>query len=110
MASKRNKIGSWAFLIGVILAVILGAMGGLNSTWTLVLVLIGLVVGLLNIADEETTPFLMAGAVLIIASRFGGEVLSNVSYVGPIFDALLVIFVPATIIVAVKHVFTLARH
>lgn len=109
-SSKKNMIGSWAFLIGVVLAVVLGALGQLNSQWTAFLVLIGLVVGLLNVAEHETTPFLMAGVVLIIASRFGGDVMSDVSFIGPIFNALLVIFVPATIVVAVKHVFTLARH
>ena len=51
----------------------------------------------------------MSGLVLIIASAFGGDVLSAVPKAGPIFDALLVLFVPATIVVAVKNVFAIAR-
>jgi hypothetical protein len=73
------------------------------------LVIIGLLVGLLNVTGRETTSFLMSGLVLIIASAFGGDVLSPVPYAGPIFDALLVLFVPATIVVAVKNVFSIAR-
>ena len=113
MAKKRgssdNQLGSWAFLIGLIIAVVIGLFGQLGSAWLMALVIIGLLVGLLNVADRETTPFLMSGVVLIIASAFGGDVLSPVPYAGPIFDALLVLFVPATIVVAIKNVFALAR-
>ncbi len=109
----RNSMGSfggWAFLIGVVLAVVLGFLGSLNSTWVWVLVIIGLIVGLLNIADNESTPFLMSGAILIIASAFGQDVLNSVPLLNNVLQALLVIFVPATVIVAIRHVFSLARH
>jgi len=106
---SSNFIGSWAFLIGVILAIVLGLLGAITPTITIILVVIGLVVGLLNVGDEEVHPFLISGAVLIIASAFGQQVVSNVSALERILEALLVIFVPATIIVALKNVFSLAR-
>ncbi len=106
--SKGNMLGSWAFLIGVVLAVILGALGQINPMIAWVLVAIGLVVGLLNVADEEATPFLMSGAVLIIASGLG-QGLVGIQLVDDILSALLLIFVPATIIVAIRNVFTIAR-
>ncbi len=109
-SEKSNLIGSWAFLIGVVLAVILGAVGEIDRTILTVLMLIGLIVGLLNIADEEVSPFLIAGAILIIAAEFGGRSLQAApDAINGIFQALLAIFVPATIIVAIKHVFNLAR-
>ena len=74
------------------------------------LVVIGLIVGLLNIADKEVAPFLMSGVVLIIASALGGSIMSDVPYVGAVLDALLAVFVPATVIVAIKNVFSLARN
>lgn len=107
--SGSNFIGSWAFLIGVILAVVLGFMNALNQTWLYILVVIGLVVGFLNIAERETTPFLMSGVILIIVATFGQSTLDIIPAFDNILQALLVIFVPATIIVAVKHVFMLAR-
>ena len=112
MAKKSsNMIGSWAFLIGVLLAIILGVIGGqLTDTWAMVLVIIGLVVGLLKIADEETSPFLMSGVSLIIASALGSSVLGSVPRANEILGALLAVFVPATIIVAIKNVFSLARN
>ncbi|MEK6914702.1 MAG: hypothetical protein AABW83_03565 [Nanoarchaeota archaeon] len=111
MAKKGgNQLGSWAFLVGLIIAVVVGLFGQLGAAWLIALAVIGLLVGLLNIADSETTPFLMSGVILIIASAFGGDALSRVPYAGAIFDALLVLFVPATVIVAIKNVFTLARN
>ncbi len=112
MAKKggANQLGSWAFLIGLIIAIVIGLFGQLGSAWLMALVVIGLLVGLLNVADRETTPFLMSGVVLIIASAFGSDALSHVPYTGSIFDALLVLFVPATVIVAIKNVFALARN
>jgi len=110
-SKSSNIIGSWAFLIGVILAIVLGA--GLlqsNSTWAIILVIIGLIVGLLNIADEEASPFLISGVVLIIASSLGQQALSAIPVLDGILSALLAIFVPATIIVAVRNVFGLAKH
>ena len=108
--NKGNLIGSWAFLIGVLLALVLGLLGQLNQTWTIVLVAIGLIVGLLNIADEEATPFLMSGLALIIAAAFGKGVIDEVGYIGNIMQALLTVFVPATIVVAIRNVFSLARN
>lgn len=105
-----SKLGGWAFLIGVILALVLGFLGQLNATWTWILVIIGLIIGLLNITEAEVDSFLMAGVVLIIASAFGGSVVSAVPVLNNILQALLAIFVPATIIVAIRHVFSLARN
>lgn len=111
MAKKQSNMwGSWAFLIGVILAVIFGIAGIMSSTLMIILVIIGLIVGFLNIGDEEVQPFLMSGAVLIIASAFGQQVVGTISVLENILSALLLVFVPATIIVALKNVFSMARH
>jgi len=106
----RNLLGSWAFLLGVILAVILGVLGNFGAVWTIVLVIIGLLVGLLNITEKEVMPFLVSGIILIIASALGGSVFYDVQSLGNILDALLLIFIPAVIIVAIKNVFNLAEN
>ncbi|HLC78711.1 MAG TPA: hypothetical protein VJH92_06315 [Candidatus Nanoarchaeia archaeon] len=110
MAKKdTNKIGSWAFLIGLILAILFALFGTLTYTVVVILVLVGIIVGLFNISDEETGPFLMSGVVLIIASSLGGRAVSVIDVFDRIFNALLLIFTPATIIVAIKNVFGLAK-
>jgi|SRR3989338_4714417 len=106
---KGNMLGSWSFLVGVALAVVFGLMGSLNQTITYALVVLGLVVGLLNIADEEVGPFLTAGAILVIVSTLGQSVVANVQLFDRVLQALTVLFVPATIVVALKHVFSLAK-
>jgi len=116
MAKSGKKvwklIGSWGFLIGVLIALIFGygLFGGLTTGVLYVLVIIGLIIGLLNIANEESSPLLMSGAVLIIASALGQGVVGTIPQLSGILDALLAIFVPTTIIVAIKNVFSLARN
>ena len=107
-----KSFGAWAFLIGVILAVILGLFSGgsLNALWTWILVLIGIVVGLFNVTDKEVTPFMMAGAVLVIVSSLGANVMEAVGLLNGVLNAIMAIFVPATIIVAIKSVFALAKN
>ena len=110
-----NLLGAWAFIIGVILAIIFGVIpatfGGLWLPW--VLVIIGLLVGFLNIADVESQPFLIAGAILVIVAYFGGAVFTEARLgwggLSNILGNLLMVFVPATIIVALKSVFSFAR-
>jgi len=112
---KKNLFGSWAFLIGVILAVVVGIFTGLeiadlNSVlMTSVLIVIGLIVGLFNINTQEVTPFLFSGTVLIIASVFGVGIMSSIPIASSTLASLLLIFVPATIIVAIRNVFSLAK-
>lgn len=109
MKKTENLIGGWAFLIGVVLAIVLGAIGTITPTLMWVLVLIGILVGFLNISAEETEPFLMSGTVLIIASALGQNVIGVSSLFNDILSSLLLIFVPSTIIVAIRNVFNLAR-
>lgn len=112
MAKKNigNMIGAIAFLVGIVVAVVFAVLGNLTSPVLIALVIVGFIIGLLNITSSEATPFLLSGAVLIIASSMGGNVLNVVPYLGDILKALLVLFVPATIIVAIRNVFSLARN
>jgi ATP synthase protein I len=106
--NAKGMVGKWSFLIGVLLAVIFGLFAaGAWLPW--LLVVLGLVIGLLNIEGSEVSAFLTAGTVLVLMGYFGGQSLSAVAYLGPIFNNLLVLFVPATIIVALKQVFVLGR-
>lgn len=104
-----DSLGGWAFLIGIILAVVLGAFGAISEIIAIILVIIGLVVGFLNITDKEAQKFMYTGAILVIISYFGGSVMGTIGFVKGILDAILYIFVPATIIVAVKSVFSMAK-
>lgn len=103
-------VGGIAFLAGIVIAVLSVFLTGFGNYLLVALVILGVLIGILNIADQEATPFLMSGAVLIIASSFGKDVLGSVVILGDVLNALLVLFVPATIVVAIRNVFSLARN
>lgn len=124
--SKENNFGAWSFLVGVILAVIVGVFTTLIPIPSLttysaqiyaLLVLLGIAVGgFINVTGKDSQTFLLAGTVLVIVSKFGMEsVVGSLIGIGigdavsSIFGALLVLFVPATIIVALKTVFSIAK-
>jgi hypothetical protein len=111
MAKESNviqKIGSWAFLIGVIIAIIAG-FWKLNTIMTAVLIILGLIVGFLNVTGKETTPFLLATVALVIVTYFGGNVLAPVSdTLQQILNAIIVFVIPSTIVVALKAIYALA--
>lgn len=125
--SRENSFGAWAFLIGVILAVIIGvstssflslsSITAYSPQIYAILVLLGLFVGFsIKISGKDSQTFLIAGAILVIVSKFGMESVTG-SLIGigigdtvsSTFAALLALFVPATIIVALKTVFSIAK-
>ena len=126
LKSKENVISAWAFLIGVVLAAMVGVFSTLIKIPYLIkysaqiyglLALIGIVVGsFIKVEGKENHTFLIAGAVLVVVSKFGRESVSGSliglglgDVVSSIFGALLILFIPATIIVALKTVFSIAK-
>jgi hypothetical protein len=118
--SRDNLIGAYAFLVGVVFAVLMGILQRfLDITYSNVpyafLVILGIIIGFLNISDRDSMTFLIASLSLVIVSGFGQSALIYVSNIPilssltAILASLLVMFVPATIIVALKTVFNLAR-
>jgi hypothetical protein len=108
--SATDLIGSWAFLIGAILAVIFAFIG--QNFWvTVILVIIGIIVGLLNITVHEVQPFLLAGTVLVILSALGAPVFKEIEvrFVEQFLKNVLYLFVPATLIVALRSLWALSR-
>lgn len=108
MNKKGGLLGGLAFLIGVVIAVVAGFVD-LNQTWVVVLVVLGVLIGLLNVTEEEVQPFLLASVSLVIVAALGGEVMDTIQVLGKMMDAVLILFVPATVVVAVKSVFGLAK-
>lgn len=116
----ERTIGKYAFILGVLIAVVLGiASLYISESAVLVLtsflVIFGLLVGLLNVADSQVKDFLLYSVVLIIAAGVGtvGKTLGSVSGVGLLLDGvftyMLAFVAPATAIVALKAVLMLAK-
>ena len=123
--ARENSVGAWAFLIGVVLAVIIGlsttllpipSLSQYNPQIYGILVILGLLIGFFSVPSRDAQTFLWAGAILVIISRFGMDSVTGSLLgigIGPtvssVFAALLALFVPATIVVALKTVFSIAK-
>jgi hypothetical protein len=110
-----QRIGVWAFIVGVIVAVLLPIFTELTVWPTTVLIVLGLVIGLLNIAAADTQAFLLAALALVIVSGFSSTsgLITQVAQIGPVlgrvFGGILLLVVPATIIVALRSIYTVAH-
>lgn len=110
------KIGQWAFIVGVILAVVFGFLkaGNWAGIVTLVLVVAGLIVGFLNVTEKETTPFLVASIALMATSVANLEVINDLvpnvgTWLQSIVGNFAVLIAPAAVVVALKAVHSLAQ-
>ena len=103
-----SKIGHWAFIVGILLAIIAGLVPQLQtSTVTWILVVLGLVVGLLNITSKETTEFLVAVVALLIVGS-AGAIPALGGIVLAILANIVALSAPAALIVALKAIYALA--
>ena len=116
----EKQIGNYSFIIGVIVAVVLGLAApklGTATAWLRsLLVVLGLVVGFLNVSGKETKEFLWVTVALVVVAFAGSAQInswSNVELIGPylkgIFDSILAFVVPASVVVGLKDVWELAK-
>ena len=110
-----SKIGEWAFIIGIVLAVLLGFVpAAYLGMATLVLVILGLLVGFLNITEKETTPFLVAG-IALLATGTASDSLKVIppaalgGFLASAVNNIAAFVAPAAILVAVKAIYALAK-
>jgi hypothetical protein len=108
-----EKIGGWAFILGVLIAVVAGlasgTLGAAAGYVTLALVILGLIVGFLNIGDKEINDFLIAAIAVVL---IGTANLTAIPVIGN-YLALMVLNIaafvaPAALVVALKAVYNLA--
>lgn len=125
-----EKIARWAFIIFVILAFVMGSALGYMS-WagygeaakyeayvTLILVILGVIVGFVSITTKEVMPFLIATIALVAAGN--AAIWGSLQYipeVGPFLRVWVITTLnfiaafaaPGAVIGAVKSVFAMAR-
>ncbi len=114
-----NNLGSWAFIIGVLIAVLGGAFGGFAvgyGAWiSLILVVLGIAVGFLNIAAKEVNDFLLAAIALVSVVALANLAAVNTALpvIGTVLQSIvqnIAAFVaPAALVVALKAIYTMGR-
>ena len=110
-----EKIGGWAFILGVVIAIVAGlASGALDAAAagfvTLALVVLGLVVGFLNIGDKEVNNFLVAAIAIVLLGTARLEVIPVIGdpYLYKMVLNVSAFVAPAALVVALKSVYNLA--
>lgn len=100
-------IGHWALIAGIILAVIAGFVA--IPALTAIIFVIGLIVGYLNIAEKESTPFLVAVIALLLIGVAGLQLGKLTSMVVPILENFIALVAAAGLVVALKQIIVLAK-
>jgi len=112
-----EKIGGWAFIIGVAIVVVAGfasaPITGASATAAgyvrLAVVVLGIVVGFLNVGSKETGGFLVAAIAVVL---IGTANLAVIPMVGKFLENMVLnvaaFVAPAGLVVALKSVYTIA--
>jgi len=114
-----GMVGFWAFIVGLIIAVVVGILAVLSPgigmaimpAIIIVLIILGLIVGFLNITAKEILLFLVATIALIVV---GGVFAPLKTFgIGAMLDAILALvatlMAPAAVVAAIKALWAVGK-
>jgi hypothetical protein len=116
--SIMSKVGVWSYIAGIIIAAIVGIVSIFGNAglpiWAVgLLAVLGVIVGLLNISDDEVQQFLLASIAFVVASSGMAAVFG--SFDNQVFDGLQVFMsavaiftAPGALVVAFKALYQVA--
>jgi hypothetical protein len=110
----HHRFGHYAFVGGILLAVIAGLLRTTSNMFALSLLLLGIIVGFLNISAKEITPFLVAAIALVVAGSADFQILDVLftplgTVMTGVFSFVRLFVAPAALVVALKSIISLAR-
>jgi len=102
----KEKIGRWAFIIGLLISVLAGliSIGTAGLAW---LVALGVIVGFLNVTSKEVTGFLLATVALMMVGNVGLSLPAVGSFVTSVVSAFISFTAGAAAVVAIKELFVI---
>jgi len=124
---EMEEIARWAFIAFVVIAIIMGLAVGYmaynadpaapdwNGWITLIMLILGIIIGITSITTKEITPFLIATIALIVATSANvWGPLSNIHellyyWATYILNYIVAFAAPAAVIIAIKSVFAMAK-
>ncbi|TSC73074.1 MAG: hypothetical protein G01um101438_97 [Parcubacteria group bacterium Gr01-1014_38] len=101
-------VGRWAFIVGLLIAVLVGLATDIPGAAAIIFIL-GLLVGLLNVPEKESMPFLVAVIALLTLGVAGLEIGVLTPLVSNILTQFVAFVSAAALVVAVKQTLTYAR-
>jgi len=130
---EMEKIARWAYIAFVVIAIIMGLVVGYmafdkhpagfydpgvadtNGWVTLIMLILGIIIGLTSITEREVTPFLIATIALIVATVANvWAPLSNIHellyyWATAILSYIVAFAAPAAVIIAIKSLLPMAK-
>jgi hypothetical protein len=100
-------IGFVAFVAGLVTALVAGILAPGSGAIILILVILGIIVGILNITSKDTIPLLVASIALVIVGTAGFSPLDQLinglgTYINEIVNYLARLMAPAALIAAIR--------
>jgi len=125
MDKMWKTLGTWLFLIGILIAIVVGLLIGANVYTdapnyyaAFVLALLGFIVGILSffavgtITRDEVPTFLIA-ALLLIGIGAASAYLQNIAYIGAYLNAIATMFAvfiaPAAVLLAIRAIWDIGK-
>ena len=105
----NEKYGRWAFIIGLVISVIAGFVS-IGDVGLAALVVLGVIVGFVNITNKEVTNFLLATIALMLVGNVANNLPLVAGMVGPIIAAFTSFVAGAALIVALKEVYSATKN
>ena len=115
MAATTGKIwgmiGFWAFIIGLVIALVAGITMPQNAIIIIVLIILGLIIGFLNITSKEIMLFLVATIALVAVGNVFAPltVLDIGKFLGSILSYVATLMAPAAIVAAIKALWAVGK-
>lgn len=111
MAKKEAQIGVAAFVVGLLIAVVLGIWPTMMTATNTALVLgvLGIIVGLLNVSDKELDRYLMANIAFLVGSTLLAFFANAVPAVGAYLSAIVwnigMFVAPGAAVIALRELY-----
>lgn len=115
MAVEKGKvmglIGFWAFIIGLIIAVVMGIIAPANPVAIIVLIILGIIIGFLNITAKEVPTLLLATIALIVVGNVFSplNMLDIGKVIGNMLSYVATLVAPAAVIAAIKALWQIGK-
>jgi len=104
-------VGFWSLIVGLVISLIAGLVLPGNAVVAIILVILGIVIGFLNITPKEVQALLLASiALIVVGNAFAPlKFLGVDTYIAGVLAYVTVLVAPAAVIGAVKMLWTIGK-
>lgn len=111
MARMWGKIGAYAFIVGLILALIAAFVtpDSINNNVLWFLGIIGLVIGFLNVADKEISLYLISSITWLLIYLSFNTILGSIYFLTSFMNYIVIFVAPGAAIVSLKALYNISK-